>query len=214
MIKVGDLRILPWDGVLEEARTNTPAAGQDAVFVHQRSRAWKIQSVTPEGLTLPYNQGTNMPLSQVRRLIFAGPKSEPSVTMGSALHANLVNGVTLTFQLDRWTAEGVDIHSPVFGPARISPGRLFARRLSRAAGGLHQRTEQRPGIFIIDLMSLAFVLPRLLQTAVQWKEIMKCPRCAAILGTTEYDSVEIEVCPDCAGEWLHAGELADDCRAS
>jgi len=36
---------------------------------------------------------------------------------------------------------------------------------------------------------------------------MKCPRCAAILGTTEYDSVEIEVCPDCAGEWLHAGEL-------
>ncbi|MGD1086567.1 MAG: zf-TFIIB domain-containing protein [Verrucomicrobiota bacterium] len=36
---------------------------------------------------------------------------------------------------------------------------------------------------------------------------MKCPRCASILGTTEYDSVEIEVCPDCQGEWLHAGEL-------
>src|SRR5881396_3126646 len=36
---------------------------------------------------------------------------------------------------------------------------------------------------------------------------MKCPRCGSILCTIEYDGVQIEVCPDCKGEWLHAGEL-------
>ncbi|PYK65735.1 MAG: hypothetical protein DME21_00290 [Verrucomicrobia bacterium] len=36
---------------------------------------------------------------------------------------------------------------------------------------------------------------------------MKCPRCGSILCTVEYDGVMIEVCPDCKGEWLHAGEL-------
>lgn len=36
---------------------------------------------------------------------------------------------------------------------------------------------------------------------------MKCPRCKSLLSTVEYDGVQIEVCPDCKGEWLHAGEL-------
>ena len=36
---------------------------------------------------------------------------------------------------------------------------------------------------------------------------MKCPRCGSILCTVEYDDVRIEICPDCKGEWLHAGEL-------
>jgi Zn-finger nucleic acid-binding protein len=36
---------------------------------------------------------------------------------------------------------------------------------------------------------------------------MNCPRCKAILCSVEYDGAQIEVCPDCGGEWLHAGEL-------
>ena len=36
---------------------------------------------------------------------------------------------------------------------------------------------------------------------------MKCPRCGSILSAVEYDGAVIEVCPDCKGEWLHAGEL-------
>src|SRR5439155_24340839 len=39
------------------------------------------------------------------------------------------------------------------------------------------------------------------------EKIMKCPRCGSILCTIEYDGVQIEVCPECKGEWLHAGEL-------
>jgi Zn-finger nucleic acid-binding protein len=36
---------------------------------------------------------------------------------------------------------------------------------------------------------------------------MKCPRCNTVLSRIEYEGVTIEVCSDCKGEWLFAGEL-------
>jgi Zn-finger nucleic acid-binding protein len=36
---------------------------------------------------------------------------------------------------------------------------------------------------------------------------MKCPRCDGILCATELEHVNVDVCPDCRGEWLFAGEL-------
>ena len=36
---------------------------------------------------------------------------------------------------------------------------------------------------------------------------MKCPRCNSVLQSVEYDGQTVEVCPDCKGEWLAAGEL-------
>jgi Zn-finger nucleic acid-binding protein len=37
--------------------------------------------------------------------------------------------------------------------------------------------------------------------------VMNCPRCNSALIKTEYDGVTIEVCANCKGEWLFAGEL-------
>jgi Zn-finger nucleic acid-binding protein len=36
---------------------------------------------------------------------------------------------------------------------------------------------------------------------------MNCPRCNSALQPVEYDGQKVEVCPECKGEWLHAGEL-------
>jgi Zn-finger nucleic acid-binding protein len=36
---------------------------------------------------------------------------------------------------------------------------------------------------------------------------MKCPRCTSVLSPVEYEGVIVQVCPDCNGEWLIAGEL-------
>ncbi|HEY5297368.1 MAG TPA: zf-TFIIB domain-containing protein [Verrucomicrobiae bacterium] len=37
---------------------------------------------------------------------------------------------------------------------------------------------------------------------------MNCPRCKnSVLQSVEYDNQKVEVCPDCKGEWLFAGEL-------
>jgi Zn-finger nucleic acid-binding protein len=36
---------------------------------------------------------------------------------------------------------------------------------------------------------------------------MICPRCSSVLSPVTYDSVEVQVCPECKGEWLSSGEL-------
>jgi Zn-finger nucleic acid-binding protein len=36
---------------------------------------------------------------------------------------------------------------------------------------------------------------------------MNCPRCGSVLRPVEHDGQTVCVCPDCKGEWLHAGEL-------
>ena len=36
---------------------------------------------------------------------------------------------------------------------------------------------------------------------------MKCPRCNSTLTGIEYDGVEVRMCSDCRGEWLHPEEL-------
>ena len=36
---------------------------------------------------------------------------------------------------------------------------------------------------------------------------MKCPRCGADLEETTFHHMKIDVCPECKGTWLDAGEL-------
>jgi hypothetical protein len=36
---------------------------------------------------------------------------------------------------------------------------------------------------------------------------MKCPKCGADLEEREHANVKIDVCPECGGTWLDAGEL-------
>jgi len=36
---------------------------------------------------------------------------------------------------------------------------------------------------------------------------MKCPKCGGDLKEKEMGSVKVDVCPDCAGMWLDAGEM-------
>lgn len=36
---------------------------------------------------------------------------------------------------------------------------------------------------------------------------MKCPKCGADLRETDHRHVKVDVCPECKGMWLDAGEL-------
>jgi hypothetical protein len=37
---------------------------------------------------------------------------------------------------------------------------------------------------------------------------MKCPKCGADLKEEEHGQVKVDVCPECKGMWLDAGEMA------
>lgn len=45
------------------------------------------------------------------------------------------------------------------------------------------------------------------QAAERSKHFMKCPKCGADLKETELKHVHVDICPDCNGMWLDAGEL-------
>jgi hypothetical protein len=36
---------------------------------------------------------------------------------------------------------------------------------------------------------------------------MRCPKCGGTLKEREFHGVKIDICPDCKGTWLDAGEL-------
>ena len=36
---------------------------------------------------------------------------------------------------------------------------------------------------------------------------MKCPKCGGDLEEVQFQNVRVDVCPDCKGTWLDAGEL-------
>jgi hypothetical protein len=53
------------------------------------------------------------------------------------VHATLANGGPVSFHLESWTAEGVNVRSPVFGRATFDPNafrRLVFRPLDTAGG--------------------------------------------------------------------------------
>jgi hypothetical protein len=128
LIKVSDLRITPWDGVLEDNQTNLPPSSQDiASLTNAATLAGEIVEAAQGKMTLRGKRETTVvPLSQVLRLTFSGANDQPGIATAGAVRAWFTNGASLTFVLERWGAEGVDIRSPAFGPARFSP-ETFAR---------------------------------------------------------------------------------------
>ena len=44
-------------------------------------------------------------------------------------------------------------------------------------------------------------------TAERRSHLMKCPKCGADLKEVGREHVAVDVCPDCGGMWLDAGEL-------
>ena len=47
-----------------------------------------------------------------------------------------------------------------------------------------------------------------LQAENQKPSDLKCPKCDGNLMETDYENVKIDVCGNCSGVWLDAGELA------
>ena len=59
------------------------------------------------------------PIGRITRLAFASPQDEPARELAGSVHATFARGGRLTFLLESWTAEGISLRSPVFGPARF-----------------------------------------------------------------------------------------------
>jgi hypothetical protein len=132
LIKLSNLRLTPWDGVLEADQTNIPPSNQDAAWLTNSSTlSGVIESVADGKLTLRGKRDTaEVPLDQVSRLVFAPAQAEPAADLDGTVHAIFARGGPVTFQLESWTADGVSVRSPVFGQARFDPN-AFRRLVFR-----------------------------------------------------------------------------------
>jgi hypothetical protein len=138
-VKVSDLRLAPWDGVFEVNQTNLPPSGQDVVWLtNYTTLAGAMESLAGGKLTLRGKPGSvEVPLERVRRLVFAPPQADPAKELPGTVHALFAHGGPVSFQLESWTAQGVNLRSPIFGQARFDPNafrRLVFQPLDAAAG--------------------------------------------------------------------------------
>jgi hypothetical protein len=144
-VKLSDLRVTPWDGASDQGKENVPAAGQDfAALMNGTTLTGEIVDVKEGKMTLRGKQGQSVvSLGQIRRLTFTGSKEPAANTNSGTVLANLVNGGRLTFQLDKWSADGVEVRSPAFGAARFSPD-AFVRILFSPPGGSSPASKTPP----------------------------------------------------------------------
>jgi hypothetical protein len=138
MVKVSNLRLAPWDGVLESDQTNLPPADQDTLWLTNSSfQSGVVESLADGKLALRGKLGTTeVPLERISRIAFASPQAAPAAATDGTVHATFAHGGPLSFQLESWTPEGAKLRSPAFGAATFNPGsfrRLVFRPLDSAA---------------------------------------------------------------------------------
>ena len=101
-VKVSNLRLTPWNGLLGTNQNSTTVPGQDAAWLtNETTLSGAIESLAEGKLTLRANQDSvEIPLERVRRLAFAAPQAGPARELPGTVHAIFARGGPLTFQLE------------------------------------------------------------------------------------------------------------------
>lgn len=147
MIKISDLRLGPWDGVLESSPTNTVAPEQDIAWLTNASCvAGAFESLADGKLTIRDKKDhVEVPLGRVRRITFYSSDDEPAKLPDGTLHALLEHGGRIALQVESWTADGVVVHSPEFGDAKFDPKIFRKLVVAPLDAPVASRTTDTPG---------------------------------------------------------------------
>jgi hypothetical protein len=123
LIKLSNLRVTPWDGILEDASNGAAGAGLDQVSLLNASiLTGVIEKIVDGTITLRGQRDkAEIPMAKVLRLTFAQTPADANPPAEELIRGLFPGGGSLMFQLENWSAEGVELRSPVFGQARFSP---------------------------------------------------------------------------------------------
>ena len=117
-----------WDGQFEEARTHPTDSKEDLAKLRNGDRVvGRIDRIQDGQMLVSTGKSRlTVPLNRVKQIELAGAPSETNPSTQTDTRAWFRRGGSLTFQLERWTANGVEITSPNFGKATCSPA-IFER---------------------------------------------------------------------------------------
>jgi len=128
-IKISNLRVSKWNGVLDDASAEVPDPSHDVIFLESGAKiSGAVESISEGNISLLTIGGpTNIPLVNASAIEFAHFQGEAAPASTVNTHATFVQGGGITFELLAWRPNGVECSSPDFGKVKFDPaafGRL------------------------------------------------------------------------------------------
>jgi hypothetical protein len=122
-LKLSNLRVAQWNGVLNQASAEQPDPLHDVVLLESGAKvSGAVVSIAAGQISLLTTGGaTNVPLAGVGAIEFARFQGQAPPPAAVNAHATFVQGGSVTFELLAWKPEGVAVLSPDFGQATFDP---------------------------------------------------------------------------------------------
>ena len=128
-VKLTNIKVAEWDGQFEEPRSVTPNKTQDIARLKNGDRVPGSVKVIQDGKMKVEGGGTllDIPMSRVKQIEFAGRSMSPT-NSPNVVRAFLTSGGSITFELQKWSPEGLLAKSENFGTVTFKP-EAFSRLL-------------------------------------------------------------------------------------
>jgi hypothetical protein len=129
-VKMSNLRISKWNGVLDDVSAEVPDPSHDVVMLESGAKiSGAVESMAEGRISmLTIGGATNVPLNSASAIEFAHFQGQAQAAAPAVnAHATFVQGGAVTFELLAWRPNGVEGTSPDFGKVKFDPaafGRL------------------------------------------------------------------------------------------
>lgn len=127
-LKLSNLRVTKWNGLLEADLGNAPELTHDLLTMETGSRlSGTVGDIANGQISLTTTNGPlEVPMVKAASIEFAHAPADVGRLEGTVVRAMFARGGAISCQLVSWSAEGVVLASPEFGRARFNP-EVFSR---------------------------------------------------------------------------------------
>ena len=128
VVKLSNIKVSEWDGQFEEPPALTPNKTQDLARLRNGDRIAGPVKRIEDGRMSIEAAGTTLeiPMLRVKQVELAAAKSEQTQPGPNSVRAHFAATGSVTFEIEKWTPEGLVVRSENFGPATFNPD-AFAR---------------------------------------------------------------------------------------
>jgi hypothetical protein len=135
-IKLSNLRVTRWDGILEEKTDTTPNGPDDVVWMNDgQSAAGTITTMNAQSVSLrAQNVAREIPFAKIREIDFGAPSAHPTLEGTGGVRATFAQGGCIHGELESWSADGAVFRSADFGRAKFNPSLFAALQFLRDEG--------------------------------------------------------------------------------
>jgi hypothetical protein len=122
-VKISNLRVSQWNGVLDETSAESLDPAHDVVTLESGGKvSGAVLSIANGQIAMLTTAGaTNVPLAGASGIEFAPYQGQAPPASAVNTHATFVQGGSVTFELLAWRPDGVEGLSPDFGKVTFDP---------------------------------------------------------------------------------------------